>query len=353
MKRHDYLYIGDGFDNTVKTFDAESGRFLGNFVPSGDNGLNGPRGLIFDHNGNLLVTNQNVLPPPPAPQNGSILKYDAHTGQFQGFLVSPNDPNAPFAPRGIVLSKQNILFVADTIVETELNGEVRTYDGTTGMFQGNLEHPPGVQFFPRSVVIGPDGLLYVSVRNNPTTAEGQLGGRVVRYNPKTREFIDVFIEGDSIPDFNRPEGLVFGPDGKLYITSFRRNANDTDKILIFDGRKGRLLDKIDLDVVGQPRAFAQAILFGPNGKLFVPITGQGPTVTGDPLGPDTGSVRRYNVKTKKFEVFVRPALLGGPLTEPWYLTFGKTDPATLAYGHDKEGRKCSDHDHHHDDESSD
>ena len=92
---------------------------------------------------------------------------------------------------------------------------MRTYDGTTWMFQGNLEHPPGVQFFPRSVVIGPDGLLYVSVRNNPTTAEGQLGGRVVRYNPKTREFIDVFIEGDSIPDFNRPEGLVFGPDGKL------------------------------------------------------------------------------------------------------------------------------------------
>jgi DNA-binding beta-propeller fold protein YncE len=351
MKRHDYLYIGDGFDNTVKTFDAESGRFLGRFVPSGDQGLNGPRGLIFDHNGNLLVTNQNVEPPPPpAPQNGSILKYDGHTGQFQGFLVSPNDPNAPFAPRGIVLSKQNILFVADTIVQTGLNGEVRTYDGTTGVFQGNLEHPPTGEFFPRSVVIGPDGLLYVSVRNNPNTAEGQLGGRVVRYNPKTGEFIDVFIEGDSIPDFNRPEGLVFGPDGNLYITSFRRDPNDTDKILIFD-RKGRFLDKIDLYAVGQPRAFAQAILFGPNGKLFVPITGPGPAVTGQPLGPDTGSVRRYNVKTKTFDVFVRPALLGGPLTEPWYLTFGKTDPATLAYGHDKE--ESSDHDHHHDDESSD
>jgi len=54
MKRHDYLYIGDGFDNTVKTFDVESGRFLGRFVPSGDNGLNGPRGLIFDIS--LLLT---------------------------------------------------------------------------------------------------------------------------------------------------------------------------------------------------------------------------------------------------------------------------------------------------------
>jgi hypothetical protein len=38
--------------------------------------------------------------------------------------------------------------------------------------------------------------------------------------------------------------------------------------------------------VGQPRAFAQAIVFGPGGALFVPISGD---------GPDTGAARRYNV----------------------------------------------------------
>ena len=42
-------------------------------------------------------------------------------------------------------------------------------------------------------------------------------------------------------------------------------------------------------------AFGQALLFGPGGKLFLPVTGN---------GPDTGSVRRYDVGTKAFDVFV-------------------------------------------------
>ena len=76
-------------------------------------------------------------------------------------------------------------------------------------------------------------------------------------------FVDVFIESNTVNNLHRPEGLVFGPDGNLYITSFLGvDANDVDKILVFDGDTGEFLDKIDLYAVGQPRAFAQAILFG-------------------------------------------------------------------------------------------
>jgi len=142
--------------------------------------------------------------------------------------------------------------------------------------------------------------------------------------PIRRPFKDVFTGTANYSDFNRPEGLVFGPDGNLYVTSFRASSSDTDKILIFAGpgsaHPGMSLGQIDLDLVGQPPAFAQALLFGPEGFLFVPISGN---------GPDTGAVRRYNVNTKIFNVFVPP---GGPLKSPQYLTFGNTDPATLAYG---------------------
>ncbi|MEH7176413.1 Vgb family protein [Neobacillus vireti] len=313
--RRDFLYVGDVSDSSVVRFNAITGQVIDSFVTSFSGGLNGPRGIIFNHTGNLLVSNQNV----EQPQNGNILEYNGQTGAFLRALVSSVQNGAPFAPRGIVLSSNNILYVADlqspsVDPDQPEPGELRAYDGTTGAFLGLSDHScfEGT-FFPRSVVIGPDNLLYVSVFNpfNP------LDGWVLRFDPGTMEFIDVFVESNAINNLHRPEGLVFGPDGNLYVTSFRADENDTDKILIFDGESGAFLDKIDLDVVGQPRAFAMAILFGPDGKLFVPISGG---------GPDTGSVRRYDVQSKTFDVFAQV-----PLAQFWYLTFDKTDPGTLAY----------------------
>lgn len=312
----DYLYVGDDSDNTVKRFDAITGGFLGTFAKGH---IKGPRGLLFDREGNLLVSNQNV----DKNKNGNILKFDGQTGKFLKELVPSNSNNAPFAPRGIILSSDNILYVADFQDPNGNPGEVRAYNGITGVFLGVLDHSGyDGEFYPRGLVIGPDHLLYVSVVNFSTG----LGGAVLRFNLTNRTLVDVFVTSNS-DDLHRPEGLVFGPNGNLYVTSFKRTPNttsSTDKILVFNGDGEFLEDEtINLDNVGigQPRAFAQAILFGPNDKLFVPITGN---------GPDTGSVRRYN-EDKTFDVFVPSAFANGPLGSPWYLTFGKTNPATLAY----------------------
>ncbi|HEY0793873.1 MAG TPA: hypothetical protein VGD78_22615 [Chthoniobacterales bacterium] len=366
----DFLYVGDGSDNTVKRFDAHTGAYNGAFVSPGSGGLDGPRGLIFIprpyFERTLVVTNQNV------DQNfaGEILTYHGTTGTFLKALVPHTDPSAPYAPRGIVF--QGIFFVAsfdhgDMDPQAD-DGYIRMYT-RSGSFIGELPAPqptaqlppplnsPG-HFHPRSLVIL-DDLLYVSnAPNLPTQGDlGNLQGEVLRYDLHNRAFKDVFVSDlqtdlqSQHESFNRPEGLVFGPDGNLYVTGFRNDANDTDKILIFAGPHGTkkppgaFLGKIPLDDVSadpQARAFAQALLFGPDGLLYVPITGPGPLITGPPntpFGYSTGAVRRYSVWNKKRVTpdFVVPFLQDGPLQQPWYLTFGKTDPATLAYReHDDE-----------------
>ncbi|MDZ5473661.1 NHL repeat-containing protein [Bacillus sp. 31A1R] len=319
----EFLYIGDGSDNTVKRFDARTGQYFGSFVPSGSGGLNGPRGILFNLAGNLFVSNQNV----GTDENGNVLEFSGQTGEFLNELVSSEGEGAPFAPRGIILTDNNVLYVADFIDANDQPGEIRRYNGVTGEFLGVLDKSGfSENFYPRGVVIGPDGNVFVSGFN----IVDPLSGWVLRFNRDTGEFLGVFIESDLQNNLHRPEGLVFGPDGNLYITSFRADENDTDKILIFNGITGEYIDKIDLYEVGEPRAFAQALLFGPEAKLYVPITGPF-TETGAPDGPNTGAVRLYDIGTKMFDVLVPPAIEGGPLGQPWYLTFNSTDPETLAY----------------------
>jgi sugar lactone lactonase YvrE len=316
----DSLYIGDANDNSVKQYDASTGAFQGIFVKS-QGGVHLPNGIIFDSAGNLLVSNQNAN----TGTSGEILQFDT-TGKLLDQLVQNNDPNAPEAPQGIVLVNGS-LFVADVIsppIKGNPNppGTLRKYT-SSGAFIGAFVPDSSFTdaFHPRGVVLGPDGLLYVSnVPNLPPPAGTGLGGNVLRFNPDTGAYLDAPISSPGGGgNLNRPDGLVFGPDGRLYVTSFRADSTDKDKILIYQvnpyPQGATLVDHIDLDTPGQARAFAQALLFGPGGYLFVPIT-------------NTGEVRRYNVNTKAYTTFV-PA--GGPLEAPWFLTFGTTQPGTLAY----------------------
>jgi WD40 repeat protein len=213
----------------------------------------------------------------------------------------------------------------------DVPGKLLAYriSGTTATFiadlNPNIKTPgaTGPQFHPRGLVVSSGGDLYASIRNLPQPC----GGSILRFNPEKLSFVDVFLSNPAdcsanTNDLHRPEGLVFSPLGDLYVTSFRASADDVDRILIVpkasvnSGQFFLPLDRIDLNKVNEPRAFAQALLFGPDGNLFVPIS-------------NTGEVRRYNVTTKAYWTFVTA---GKTLSQPWFLSFNKTNPATLAYG---------------------
>lgn len=268
----DSLYIGDGGDDTVKRFNAKTGAYVDKvpFVSAGSGDLHGPRGLIFT-GGKLDVVNQNVN----TPFNGEILQYRRDNGAFLGALVPNSNPDAPVVPRGIIRGFLPTVYVADFgdfSQDPVIPGKVVQFDAIKGNFIRNLDTTGFNQdFFPRGIVFGPDGLIYVSVTGN--LASDPLSAYILRFNPITGKFMNIVVQynanaKDCSKDFHRPEGLVFGPDNKLYVTSFRADANDTDKVLIFERKTGKCLDKIDLDQVGGSRAFAQALLFGPEGRSF-------------------------------------------------------------------------------------
>lgn len=329
----DTLYVADTGDDSVKKFNARTGAFAGTLVKSGSGGLLGPRGMIFGRGGDLLVANQNV----ETDFFGEILTFRRKSKAFLGALVTRTNPNAPFAPRGLA-AKNRRLYVADMgdpdyvlaggPAPNPKPARVAVFDESSGDWMGDIAYSgfderctngTCTQWSPRAVVFGPDRSLYVSLMNftngqNPNAAPGRVL-RITDYG-----LARVFVDGETCGcGLARPEGLTFGPDRKLYVTSFRKDEYETDKILVFDGKTGAYEDKIELAPGGQVRAFAQAIAVGPKDKLYVPISGN---------GPDTGSVRRYDVKTKTYDVLVAA---GGKLMAPWYLLFGKTDSATLEY----------------------
>jgi hypothetical protein len=195
-------------------------------------------------------------------------------------------------------------------------GNVARYNGV-GMFLGAATiNNKNSELHPRGAVFGPDGLLYVSARD---LTKG-LGGTVLRFSADGKS--EVFIDDKGGPGhLNRPDGLVFGPDGRLYVTSFQAAPGDTDSIRIYDAQ-GAFAAKIDLDNGADPRTYAQSLLFGPGGSLFVPIY-------------TTGEVRRYDgvsscpgAGCEAYTTFIHA---GGDLLALRYMTFGKTDPSTLDY----------------------
>ncbi len=304
----DSLYIGDAAGNgTVLQFNASSGNFTKIFVSENNGGLVGPMGLVFEENGNLLLANGMIG---VSGVHGDILRFNGITGAFERALA--NGTGAPYSPNGIVLN-HNIIYAAD-LGDIGVPGNVSTYNEHNGMFLGNLSQNviPPINYHPRSLVFGPDGNLYVSVRD----IHNALGGHILRFNPDGSFKNDFINDTGGVGKLNRPDGIVFGPDGNLYITSFRADPTDVDSIQIYAGKTGQFMRKIDLDSVEGDRNYAQALLFGSNERLFVPISN----------GINHGEVRRYNVSDGSYDSFVKA---GRELQYPWYLTFGNTDPTTL------------------------
>ncbi len=145
-----------------------------------------------------------------------------------------------------------VAFMIFTILSFGLSYAIPSAFAVAGDFIDVFASGSGLDF-PIGLVFGPDGNLYVSSANTD---------EVLRYNGTTGAFIDAFVSAGS-GGLDAPNGLVFGPDGNLYVTSV-----DTDEVLRYNGASGAFIDAF---VSAGSGGLAAPIgpVFGPDGNLYV------------------------------------------------------------------------------------
>lgn len=267
-------------------------------------------GSVVSANG-LLVTSANA---------NSVFQYDSTTG---GFLRKFDSASVNYA-YGAALGPDGYLYTASTDATTGSNSHIDRFDPVTGVRLASFGALPQT----RGLVVGPDGLIYVSAFN---------ARQIWRYDPKTSNFVDVvatvvapysfaldpagnlyvnngtgtifkfdssthamstFISDPNLVSYSN-EAMVFGPDGKLYLGTSPVSAY-AQQVRIYNGQSGAFEKVFAQD----PRIDeAISLAFGPDGRVYV--------------GTFAGSVLRFDRTTGAFiDVFVPVGSggLGGNIT---------------------------------------
>jgi sugar lactone lactonase YvrE len=338
-----YLIVGSLNNNGVLRYDESTGAFVDQFDPKNLANLKDPNAGVFGPDGNLYVSSgvfQN--------NNHEVLQYNGTTGAFQTVFASQNIAG----PRGLLFGLDGNLYVADANAKTGTPAYVDRFDGKTGAFLNSFlqQSSPGLTTSPSYMVFGPDGDLYIAAAHEgviyrydgttgaPLAAPGQNGA--------------IFVPAGS-GGMDAPAGLVFGPDGNLYVASANWFTSDGSfysgefppgAVLRFDGKTG-----LAKPAPGQPGATfvpggsgglanPNGLLFGPNGELYVASSA---LANGLKAEPGTSQVLRYdgpnsaNAGTpdpapgQSGATFVPPD--SGGLKFAFFLAFTETNPTTLNY----------------------
>jgi sugar lactone lactonase YvrE len=286
----DLLVSCEGGDR-VLDYDLSSGALIGEFVPAGYGGLQGPIGLTTGADGNVYVISHT---------NNNVLRYDSATASYLGDFVT--------AGSGGVFHPDDLAFQGDYLYVTSSDGgrNVLRYDATTGAFAGVfIPAGSGGLARPHGMTFGPDGNLYVNSAETHSVMryDGTTGAPLPAPGRTGAYFVSSRSGG-----LDTPYGQVaFGRDGNLYVSGYYSNS-----VLRYDGTTGDFLDAFvpagDHGLQG-----TEGICFGPDGNLYVVSQG-------------TNSILRYDGTTGTFlDVFVPPG--GDGLNAATYLSILDTGAA--------------------------
>lgn len=297
-------------------------------VTPGSGGLTGAGGATWG-GGTLHLASQST---------NSVIQYDTNgvpTGTVARGLSTPADAGMAFGPGG------------NLVVASRLNNDLVEYDGQGGaLVRSFFDACPTSLAIPFDVTVGADGHVYVSC---PASSG------VHRFDGVTGFPLGFFVSGGS-GGLVTPRGLVFGPNGNLFVASF------SGEVLEYDGTTGAFIG-VFIDATGNGGgamdpyglvfhggSFFVASFFPDEVKEFDATTGafvqtfvtsdagglSGPTnLVFGPDGDlyvtsyDDNAVRRYDGTNGSFvELFVASG--SGGLSGPFDLEFVPEPTATTA-----------------------
>ncbi|MBD2464649.1 PEP-CTERM sorting domain-containing protein [Oscillatoria sp. FACHB-1407] len=200
---------------------------------------------------------------------------------------------------------------AALLVGNTRGNNVLIFDERSGTFGGEFI-PAGTGGLqdPDDLTFGPDGNLYI-------TSGSATSGAILKFDGETGEFLGRFDQGGTLL---RPYGLAFGPDNKVYVSSFL-----TDEILRYDAVTGEFID-VFASGAGTVNGLngPNDLLFGADGSLFVTTQG---SVRGSFSVFYESQVLKYDIATGASSVFV-------PQPEPSPESFGFVSFLGLTFGPD-------------------
>ncbi len=219
-----YIMMGD---NTVQQYDGVTGDLVGPFATDM---INNVRDLTFGPNGNLFVLNNG---------SGTVEEYDGNTGDLIGTIVTD-----------IVVGESMLFLPDETLLVSHLTPQtIEQYDTAANAYAPLGTWANGLEPLQNSMVLGPDGRVYVGDRLDNTVKAYDVDGANMT----------IFADGSG-GNLTDPEGISFGgPNGNLFVASFT-----VDNVTEWDGVTGDYIGIFATDT-----DCPDGLRFAPDGKLWV------------------------------------------------------------------------------------
>ena len=216
------IYLADSVDAVIRVFDVPSGRHFK--IGESDPGkLSKPLGIDVDRNGNVYVADTSAKAILVYDKDGKFLRRIGDAKWFDrlaNVTVDPKGDRIYLVDIGGVASQQHRVRVVDAA-----SGEVLFDFGKRGKDPGDFN-------FPRDMVVGKDGRLYIV----------DSGNFRVQIFDRSGKFLKTFgTVGRQLGQFARPKEIAADPAGNVYVvdTAFGNFQvfNPEGELLMFVGNR--------------------------------------------------------------------------------------------------------------------